>query len=177
MRTVTVTAYDKRWPDLFEAESALLLATLGSIIFRIHHIGSTSVPELAAKPVIDILLEVNGLTELDNANAAMKLNGYTARGENGIPNRRYFTKGGDQRSHQVHAFAVGDSQIIKHLAFRDYLINNKNAAEEYAEIKRAAVLASDNDVHRYSAFKTAFIEHHLRLALTGAACLASHTKP
>ena len=76
-----------------------------------------------------------------------------------------------------HQFVCRLSQIIKHLAFRDYLINNKNAAEEYAEIKRAAVLASDNDVHRYSAFKTAFIEHHLRLALTGAACLASHTKP
>ncbi|MHA7846581.1 GrpB family protein [Serratia sp. D1N4] len=165
MRQVTIVAYDEQWPGLFEAESSLLQITLGKVISRIHHVGSTSVPELAAKPVIDILLEVVSLNELDNLNVEMARVGYNARGENGISNRRYFTKGGDQRSHQVHAFVVGDTQIVKHLAFRDYLIKNKKAAELYAEIKRAAVLASENDIHRYSAFKADFIEHHLRLAL------------
>lgn len=165
MRTVTIVAYDKQWPGLFEAESSLLLATLGEVITRIHHIGSTSVPGLAAKPVIDILLEVVDLHQLDNLNAAMERAGYMARGENGIPNRRYFTKGGNQRSRQVHAFAVGDRQIIKHLVFRDYLIKNKEAAEQYAEVKRAAARAGGNDIHHYSAFKADFIEHHLRLAL------------
>lgn len=123
----------------------------------IHHIGSTSIPGLAAKPIIDILLEVNGLSELDNANTAMERTGYSARGENGIPGRRYFTKGGAQRSHQVHAFTRGDMQIVKHLAFRDYLLKHQQVAEEYAEIKRAAALASQNDVHRYSALKADFI--------------------
>lgn len=165
MRKVIIVAYDEQWPGLFEAESSLLQKTLGKVILRIHHVGSTSVPGLAAKPVIDILLEVIGLDELDNLDAVMESAGYTARGENGIPNRRYFTKGGDQRSHQIHAFAVGDTQIVKHLAFRDYLIKNKKAAEQYAEIKRAAALTSENDIHRYSAFKADFIEHHLRLAL------------
>ncbi|PAA98165.1 GrpB family protein [Serratia fonticola] len=165
MRKVTIVAYDDHWPNLFEAESSLLQLTLGKVALRIHHIGSTSVPGLAAKPVIDILLEVVSLDKLDNLNAAMERAGYTARGENGIPNRRYFTKSGDQRSHQVHAFALGDAQIVKHQAFRDYLIKNKKAAEQYAEIKRVAALASENDPHRYSAFKADFIEHHLRLAL------------
>lgn len=168
MRTMTIAAYDNQWPGLFETESTLLLGTLGTLILRIHHIGSTSVPNLAAKPVIDILLEVSSLNELDHANAAMTNAGYTSRGENGIPNRRYFTKGSDQRSHQVHAFAVGDGQIIKHLAFRDYLRHNSSAAEQYAEIKHAAALASENDAHRYSALKAEFIEHHLRLALIAA---------
>ncbi|RNM03114.1 GrpB family protein [Dickeya undicola] len=165
MRKVTIVAYDERWPDLFDAESARLQMTLGKAISRIHHIGSTSVPGLAAKPVIDILLEVVGLNELDQFNTAMERIGYTVRGENGIPNRRYFTKGGEKRSHQVHAFVTGDRQIQKHLAFRDYLIKNKKAAERYVEIKYAAALASENDIHRYSAFKADFIEHHLRLAL------------
>ena len=165
MRKVTIVAYDEQWPGLFEAESWLLQITLGKVISQIHHVGSTSVPGLAAKPVIDILLEVVDLNEMDNLNVAMEHAGYTARGENGISNRRYFTKGGDQRSHQIHAFAVGDTQIVKHLAFRDYLIKNKKAAEQYAEIKRVAVLASENDIHCYSAFKVGFIEHHLRLAL------------
>lgn len=167
MRKVAVVDYDAQWPVLFAAERSLLQITLGEVISQIHHVGSTSVVGLAAKPIIDILLEVVDLDELDKLNAAMAQAGYTARGENGIPNRRYFTKGGDQRSHQVHAFAVGDTQIVKHLAFRDYLIKNKNVADQYAEIKRAAVLASENDIHRYSAFKADFIEHHLRLALMG----------
>lgn len=167
MRKVAVVDYDAQWPGLFTVERSLLQITLGEVISQIHHVGSTSVVGLAAKPIIDILLEVVDLDELDKLNAAMAQAGYTARGENGIPNRRYFTKGGDQRSHQVHAFAVGDTQIVKHLAFRDYLIKNKNVADQYAEIKRAAVLASENDIHRYSAFKADFIEHHLRLALMG----------
>ncbi|NTX79643.1 GrpB family protein [Serratia proteamaculans] len=165
MRNVTIVAYDEQWPVLFEAESSLLQVTLGKVISRIHHIGSTSVPGLAAKPVIDILLEVTGLNELDSLNAEMECAEYTVRGENGISNRRYFTKGGDQRSHQVHAFAVGDMQIVKHLAFRDYLIKSKNAAGQYAKIKYAAALASKNDTYRYSALKADFIENHLRLAL------------
>ena len=65
MRKITVVAYDARWPEQYETERALLQATLGQVIYHIHHIGSTSVPGLAAKPVIDILLEVTDLDELD----------------------------------------------------------------------------------------------------------------
>lgn len=65
----------------------------------------------------------------------------------------------------MHAFVSGDMQIAKHLAFRDYLINNKEVADQYAAIKRAAALESDNDIHRYSALKADFIANHLRLAL------------
>ncbi|MGE0973327.1 GrpB family protein (plasmid) [Klebsiella sp. WOUb02] len=165
MRKVTVVTYDEHWPEAFEAEGVLLQASLGHVVSGIHHIGSTSVPGLAAKPVIDILLEVTGLVELDSLNAAMARAGYTARGENGIPDRRYFTKGEEQRSHHVHAFAAGDPQIEKHLAFRDYLIRNGKAAELYARIKRAAALVNESDTGGYSAFKKDFIEHHLRLAL------------
>lgn len=65
----------------------------------------------------------------------------------------------------MHAFSVGDIQILRHLAFRDYLRKNREVARDYAEIKRAAVLLYKNDAQRYSAFKTDFIEHHLQLAL------------
>ena len=165
MRLVTVVPYNNQWPEIFEFENSLLLMTLGRVISKVHHIGSTSVPGLAAKPVIDILLEVTDLKELDRCNEKMKQAGYVARGENGIPNRRYFTTGEEQRSHHVHAFVSGDMQIAKHLAFRDYLINNKEVADQYAAIKRAAALESDNDIHRYSALKADFIANHLRLAL------------
>ncbi|UNK62911.1 GrpB family protein [Buttiauxella ferragutiae] len=167
MRTVIVVPYDKQWPLMFESESSLIQALLGEVVKGIHHIGSTSVPGLAAKPVIDILLEVVGVSELDKCNSVMTRAGYIARGENGIRGRRYFIKGGDKRSHQVHAFAVGDMQVVKHLAFRDYLIKNREEAVLYTEIKRAAALASKNDVQRYCELKAGFIEHHLQLALIG----------
>ena len=127
MRILTVVDYDEMWPTLFENERTLLQMTLGKVISRIHHIGSTSVPGLSAKPVIDILIEVANLEELDSLNQAMEGIGYTVRGENGILNRRYFTKGGNQRSHHIHAFATGDAQIIKHLA--PHLIENSGAPQ------------------------------------------------
>ncbi len=165
MRKIIVVPYDDKWPEMFEAESSLIKKLLGGVAKNVHHIGSTSVHGLSAKPVIDMLLEVSDINELDAYNSSMARAGYVARGENGIPGRRYFIKGGDQRSHQVHAFAVGDSQVLKHLAFRDYLRRNKDIAVQYAEIKHSAALLSRNDVHRYSTLKADFIEHHLQLAL------------
>ncbi|WP_455810531.1 GrpB family protein [Pseudomonas graminis] len=165
MRKIIVVPYDDRWPEMFEAESLLIKRLLGGMAKDVHHIGSTSVPGLSAKPVIDMLLEVSDINELDKYHSAMTQAGYVARGENGIAGRRYFIKGGDQRSHQVHAFAVGDMQVLRHLAFRDYLRRNKDIAEEYAEIKHAAALLSRNDTHRYSALKAKFIERHQQLAL------------
>ena len=165
MRKIIVVPYDNRWPEMFEAESSLLKTLLGSVAKNVHHIGSTSVPGLSAKPVIDMLLEVSDIDELDTYTSAMARAGYVARGENGIPGRRYFIKGGDQRSHQVHAFAAGDRQVLRHLALRDYLRINNDIADMYAELKHSAALLSRNDAHRYSALKANFIEHHLRLAL------------
>ncbi|YBA30071.1 GrpB family protein [Klebsiella pneumoniae] len=152
MRILTVVDYDEMWPTLFENERTLLQMTLGKVISRVHHIGSTSVPGLSAKPVIDILIEVANLEELDSLNQAMEGVGYTVRGENGILNRRYFTKGGNQRSHHIHAFTTGDAQIIKHLAFRDYLIKHNDVAIQYALMKKSAMLLCENDSHRYSIY-------------------------
>jgi len=164
MRTVIVVPYDDKWPEMFEAESLLIKTLLGGVAKDIHHIGSTSVPGLSAKPIIDILLEVSDINELDRYNSAMAHAGYVIRGENGISGRRYFIKGGDQRSHQVHAFASGDIQVLRHLVFRDYLRENTHIAEMYAELKHSAVRLSRNNAHRYSAHKANFIAHHLRLA-------------
>lgn len=71
MRTVIVVPYDDKWPEIFEAESLLIKSLLGAVAKNIHHIGSTSVPGLSAKPIIDILLEVSDVNELDRYNSAM----------------------------------------------------------------------------------------------------------
>jgi len=158
VRRMNVVEYSAEWPMLYEQEIALLRKVLGSEIVRAHHIGSTAVPGLAAKPVIDILLEVRAVERLDDLNEAMKEIAYQPRGEFGIAGRRYYPKGGDGRTHHVHAFAVGDPQIEKHIAFRDYLRSHPAAVAEYAAVKQAASAAHETDPEGYVAFKQGFVE-------------------
>jgi len=118
---MVVVAYRAEWPRQYEAEALLLRQALGDELVRAHHIGSTAVSGLAAKPIIDILLEIRSVEYLDTRNNTMEQLGYLPRGELGIPGRRYYSKGGDHRTHHVHAFSECDPHIEEHLAFRDYL--------------------------------------------------------
>ena len=158
LRIIEVVPYDPRWPVLFEDEAALLCHALGEVAVHIHHIGSTSVPGLVAKPIIDILLEVTSLAALDALNDAMRAVGYEPRGELGIPRRRYFPKGGMDRTHQVHAFVAGDEHVTRHLAFRDYLRAHPETAREYGELKITVARDCDNDIERYCDGKDAYVK-------------------
>ncbi|WP_323636322.1 GrpB family protein [Pectobacterium polaris] len=163
-RTITVVDYDPQWATKYETAACAIAQALGEVAVRLHHIGSTAVPGLPAKPVIDMLLEVISLSDLDRLDHVMVDLGYRPRGENGIAGRRYYTKGGDDRTHHLHAFVVGDEHIQRHLAFRDYLRANPSVCTEYAAIKRAAARACDNDAARYSQLKDDFIAMHEALA-------------
>jgi GrpB-like predicted nucleotidyltransferase (UPF0157 family) len=174
LRVVEVVPYHPRWPVLFEDEAALLRRTLGDVAVHIHHIGSTSVPGLVAKPIIDILLEVTSLAALDALNEAMRAIGYEPRGELGIPRRRYFPKGGMDRTHQVHAFVVGDEHGMRHLAFRDYLRAHPETAKEYGELKIAIARDCDNDIERYCDGKDAYVKRVEALAIERLELRSSH---
>ena len=149
MRDMSVVDYDPRWPVAAADEIEQLRDVLGEILVRAHHIGSTSVPGLAAKPVIDLLLEVVSLSQLEAFDGAMRDLGYEPRGEFGIPRRRYYPKGGDRRTHHVHAFRIGDSHIGEHLAFRDYLRAHPEISTEYARVKRQAASRHRHDPEGY----------------------------
>ncbi|MBN3169393.1 GrpB family protein [Pectobacterium brasiliense] len=163
-RTIAVVDYDPLWATNYATAARELTQALGEVAVNVYHIGSTAVPGLPAKPVIDILLEVVSLSALDKFDHVMVDLGYHPRGENGIAGRRYYTKGGDARTHHLHAFVVGDESIQRHLAFRDYLRANPAVCAEYAAIKRAAALACDNDAAVYSQLKNDFIATHEALA-------------
>ena len=164
VRIIEIVPYDEAWPSLFMAEAQRLGQILRDVV-AIHHIGSTSVPGLAAKPIIDILLEVNTIGALDAQTQTLSALGYEAKGEFGIAGRRYFAKGGMQRTHQVHAFARGDPNVTRHLAFRDYLRAHPGVASEYADLKRRVAASCQNDIVAYSAGKRAFIQTHEAAAL------------
>ncbi|MBU2511068.1 GrpB family protein [bacterium] len=165
MRKIEVVEYDPSWPKHFESEKTLLLNTLGSIAIEVYHVGSTAVPGLAAKLTIDILVEVRDLAALDDLNGEMEKIGYKVKGEFGIPGRRYFQKGGDDRSHQVHAFTDRDDNVFRHIAFRDYLRSNQAVALEYAALKKRVARQCNNDIDKYCCGKDAFVKHHEEIAV------------
>ncbi len=164
-RRIAIVPYDPDWPAMYEKEAAVLRSLFGDALAAIHHIGSTSVPGLASKPIIDIMGEAVDLVRIDSFNDRMGDLGYTPRGEYGIPGRRYFFKGTRlKHSHHVHIFAVGSPQVWRHLAFRDFLIANPSSALDYAALKESLVRIHRSDVGAYTEGKSAFIDGILSLA-------------
>lgn len=149
MRKVEVMPFSERWSLDFEKEAAALHEIFGVEMIEIHHIGSTSVHGLSAKPIIDILPVVKDISQIDQYNGKMGAIGYEAKGENGITGRRYFQKGGDERTHHVHIYEVGSSEIERHLAFRNFLRTHPEKAKVYGDLKERLALQFPYDIESY----------------------------
>ena len=162
---IEVLPYDPEWPELYASEKEVLLEKFGRIVENIYHIGSTAVEGLAAKPIIDILLEMSSLEKLDALDDEFESLAYEAMEEFGISGRRYFRKGGNERTHQIHAFVSGCQHITRHLAFRNYLREMPEIRKEYGSLKTRVALECNHDIDKYSKGKHAFIQEHERNAL------------
>src|SRR5919201_2177405 len=115
---VRLVPYDPAWPTLFAEESARLTASIGGLALRLEHVGSTAVPGLLAKPVLDILAGFPPESEVEPYVAALVRAGYVHRGEQGIPGREFFRRG-TPRAYHVHLAVQHSSFWREHLAFRD----------------------------------------------------------
>ncbi|MFG6120800.1 GrpB family protein [Thalassobacillus sp. B23F22_16] len=166
MRKVEVVAYDAHWMDRFREEAEQIEAVLGDNLVAIHHIGSTSVPGLVAKPIIDIMPVVKDIAAVDPYKEAMETLGYEAKGEFGIPGRRFFKKGGDARTHHVHVFEEGSPDSIRHLAFRDYLREHPDAAKAYGKLKQNLARQFPHDMEAYIEGKHHFVTELEQKAVT-----------
>lgn len=156
---VEVVNYTDAWKSAYEREATAISCILAGNLVEIHHIGSTSVPGLMAKPIIDIMPVVSRLSLVDACNPAFAALGYECMGEFGIPGRRYFRKGGYHRTHQVHIFEVSNqTDIRRHLAVRDYLRAHPGVAQEYGRWKQAIALAHPNDIEGYCDAKAPFMQ-------------------
>ena len=164
-RKIVVDNYNCNWPTQFQQEQPALKIVFADSNVAIHHIGSTSVQGLSAKPIIDILVEVDCLSCFEEKHIELGALGYIAKGENGIVGRRYFQKGGINRSHHLHGFKRNDIHALKHLAFRDYLRSNPTVALEYGELKRGVAEQCLHNMNIYMQGKGSFIRHHLALAM------------
>ncbi|TCI43188.1 GrpB family protein [Exiguobacterium sp. SH3S2] len=164
MRKVEVVEYDTAWTEKFEDESSRLERLLDGELIVIHHIGSTSVPGLDAKPIIDIMPVVRQIERVDGLIGHMEALGYRSFGEHGIPRRRFFAKGEDVRTVHVHVFEEGDEGVVRHLAFRDYLMAFPDVRAEYAALKQQLASQHPEDIESYIQGKQEWVSETERVA-------------
>ena len=159
MRKVEVVPHNPCWQQEFERESKLVVTVFGNNFTAIHHIGSTSIPNIHAKPIIDMLVEVIDIEEVDKCNAQMVGLGYEAMGEFGISGRRFFRKEiNDIRTHHIHTFQITSPDVARHLDFRDYMIAHLEDAKQYSELKQELAKLFPHDIESYMDGKDGFIK-------------------
>ena len=165
--SLVIEPHRESWKGDFEQEAARIRSALGPALIALHHIGSTAIPDLPAKPIIDIMAEAVSLEALNAHCREMERLGYEVMGEFGIPGRRYFRKDNAAgiRTHQVHAFATGSAHLARHLAFRDYLRAYPETAREYGALKLRLAESCRGDVEAYIEGKDAFVKNVERKAL------------
>ncbi|MGQ0636846.1 MAG: GrpB family protein [Planctomycetaceae bacterium] len=167
-RPVELLPHSPRWALEAEAESARLLAALGPNLVAVHHIGSTAISGILAKPILDLLPECRSLVQIEEGLSLLQNLGYQGWGELGIAGRRYFTLddlASGKRRVQLHCFEVGHSEIERHLAFRDLLRADHLKAQEYAREKQRCRDLHPDSTHAYTDAKAGWIESQLPEAL------------
>ena len=167
IREVRVVLYDDKWPALYEQEVTRIKRILEKEIVSTHHIGSTSIPSMSAKPIIDILLKVKDITMIDSYNNEMISLGYEPRGELGIPGRRYFSREEpkDVRTHHIHSFQSGNIGLERHLAFRNYMIAHPEDIKVYSELKMVLARRFQWDMDGYISEKDLYVERLEKIAM------------
>ncbi len=158
VRTIEVGPYNSQWKEGYLKEMGKIMLIIKNEIIEIHHIGSTSIPGIYAKPVIDILIGVVNINNIDKYNVEMDKLGYICKGEYGIKGRRFFMKGLYNRTHHIHIFQSDNPEILRHINFRDYLIAHSEEARIYSELKRKMAIDFRYDIQGYCNGKDAFIK-------------------
>lgn len=165
---IIIKPYDPEWPESFIRESSLIKLSIGSYVSVIEHIGSTSVPGLAAKPVIDMLIGVKSLADSPRFVPLLEQLGYlyVPEYEVDLPERRYLYKQQDgEDSFHLHMVEPQSSFFRRHIAFRDYLRSHPAEAAEYASLKLRLAREFGSDRSGYTDAKTEFIQSIERKAV------------
>jgi GrpB-like predicted nucleotidyltransferase (UPF0157 family) len=151
-----IREYDLTWPDRFAALAARVQAVLGDVMLRAEHVGSTAVPGLAAKPIIDLDVVVARVNFPEATRRLGKL-GYIHEGDLGITGREAFRWPPDCERHHLYVVAEEAAELRRHLAFRDALRADAVLRDRYAALKRSLVTQHPYDMKAYTEGKTAFI--------------------
>lgn len=167
-RIVEIVDYDPGWPATFAALRTRIGQALGDVAVRIEHVGSTAIPGMPAKPIIDLDVVIATRSELQTTIDRLRPLGYHHEGDLGVPGREAFTTPPDTPPHHLYVCAVDSRQLADQLAFRDHLRTHSDTANAYAQLKKTLARRFGADRAAYSAAKTAFIETVLRAAASNA---------
>lgn len=156
--SIVVEEYDPRWPEEFERLRKKIAAALGELAAAIEHVGSTAVPGLAAKPIIDLDVLLRSGTDLQLAIDRLASIGYEHQGDLGVTGREAFRSPEGEFPHHLYVCLREQQQYARHIAFRDYLRGHPEEARAYARLKRELALTFAEDREAYTQGKSQFVE-------------------
>ena len=160
--SLVIQDYDPSWPDAFLRLATRAAATLATLAVTVEHIGSTAVPGLAAKPIIDLDVVLASPTDLPEAIRLLARIGYRHEGDLGIVGREAFRSPAGEPRHHLYVLAAGANELRRHLAFRDALRASEDLRKEYAMLKRSLAMRYKDDRNAYTQAKSAFIASILK---------------
>ena len=159
---IEVVDHDPRWAETFKHERGRLSEVLGELAKAIEHVGSTAVPGLAAKPILDIMVGVERTPLPERTLIALGVLGYQYRGDSGVPGKQYFRT--NPRTRHLHVVEFGSDDWVRTLAFRDYLRAHPAAVHAYEALKRDLARRHRDNRNRYLEGKASFIQSVLERA-------------
>lgn len=162
LESIEISEYDASWPRMFEDLARRVRASLGCLVLRVEHIGSTAVPGLPAKAIIDLDVVIESAAELPLAIARLADIGYAHEGELGIPDRHAFVWPAGEARHHLYLLAEGAAELDRHIALRNALRQDRDLRDRYAKLKRELSESCSSDRAVYTRGKSAFIESVLR---------------
>lgn len=157
---VKLLPYTDEWKRLYNKEEEIMLSIIKDYVIDIQHIGSTSIPGLTAKPIIDIIIGIKTFTDLPIIIKELKANGYIYRPKSSTDERVLFVKGTDGiRTHHIHVVKWKGDEWNNNILFRDYLTKYSEIAEEYSKLKNSLSKKYKNDRNTYTESKNEFIQN------------------
>ena len=162
--TVKLVPHNPKWEKLFEKEKKVLEKKLGNLVIDIEHVGSTSVPGISAKPVIDILVGIKSMTDAKKCIKQLESLGYEYMPDRGEKGRRiFFAKGSHKRrTHHIHLVKFGGKVWESHILFAEYLRRHKKRAKQYDALKKSLLKKFEKDRESYTKSKAKFIRETIK---------------
>ena len=164
-KKIVVMPYNAEWKTEFLKIKREIENAIGDLIVGIEHVGSTSVSGMSAKPCIDIDVIIEDYSIFDEVKTRLALIGYNHEGDLGIREREAFAYSDKPHlmNHHLYVCPKNSAELRRHLVFRDYLRNNRNAAQKYSAVKERAAELFPDDIDRYIEYKSPCIEELYRL--------------
>lgn len=158
IKRVELTAHNPEWKLMFTNAANEIKSILRENFIDVIHIGSTAIPKIYAKPIVDVLPIVKDLNLVDALNPKFEALGYICMGEYGIPGRRFYWKSKNKRTHNIHLFELGNPEIKRHIAFKEFMLEYDDFAQAYSLIKRSLSDVFPQDIENYVNGKASFIQ-------------------